>query len=192
MYTSCQIKFRVLDRCHLLDWLFWLASCSVLLYMDELERGCLFHRNTLVGVTTIGDRSSWLYPINLGPLKCTRPPSSREGVRLSVLVPLFCGCQCLVWLSLMVSVIVHSNSSIQEGFGQHFYIYGSPCSFLRDSEDVYLSRNASSRNWSTSGQCSNSSANARSMGGSSGRTKSVILVCPGLAFCQTRIGIGAT
>ena len=88
-----QIRFRVQVRCHLLDWLFWSASCSVLLYVDELERGCLFRRNTLVGVTALGDRGSWSYPFNLCPLKCTRPPSSREGVQLSVLVPLFCGCQ---------------------------------------------------------------------------------------------------
>ena len=53
---------------------------------------------------------------------------------------------------------------------------------LIDSEDVYLSPNASSRNWSTSGQFSSSSANACNIGGSSGQTKSVILVCPGLAF----------
>ena len=51
-----------------------------------------------------------------------------------------------------------------------------------DREDVYLSWNASSRKRSTSGQCSSSSANACNIGGSSGRTKSVILGCPGLAF----------
>ena len=37
---------------------FLIGLCSLLLYMDELERGCLFRRNTLVGVTTIGDRGS--------------------------------------------------------------------------------------------------------------------------------------
>ena len=100
--------------------------------MDELERGCLFRRNTLVGVTTIGDRDSCSYPINLGPLKCTRPPSSREGVRLSVLVPLFCGCQYSVQLIVIVSVIVHSNSLIQEGFGQQLYMYSSPCSIIEN------------------------------------------------------------
>ena len=149
--------------------------------MDELERGCLFCRNTLVGVTTIGDRGSCSYPINLGPLKCTRPPSSREGVRLSVLVPLFCGCQYLVQLVILVSVIVHSNSFDTRGFRST--IYGSPCSFIViDSEDFYLSRNASSKNRSISGQFSSSSANARNIGGSLGRTKSIILVCPGSAF----------
>ena len=91
--------------------------------MDELERGCLFRRNALVVVTAIGDRGSCLYPINLGPLKCTRPPSSREGVRLSVLVPLFCGCQYSVQLVVVGSEIVHSNSSIQEDFDQQFYVY---------------------------------------------------------------------
>ena len=37
---------------------FLIGLCSLLLYMDELERGCLFCRNTLVGVTTIGDRDN--------------------------------------------------------------------------------------------------------------------------------------
>ena len=154
--------------------------------MDELERGCLFRRNTLVGVTAIGDRGSCSYPINLGPLKCTRPPSSREGVRLSVLVPLFCGCQYSVSLIVIVSEIVHSNSSIQEGLSQHFiYIVRLVRSLNRQGRHFYLSRNASSRNRSTSGQFSSSSANARNIGGSSGRTKSVILGCPGLAFVPT-------
>ena len=35
-----------------------------------------------------------------------------------------------VQLIVVVSVIVHSNSLIQEGFGQQFYIYSSPCLFI--------------------------------------------------------------
>ena len=160
--------------------------------MDKLERGCLFRRNTLVGVTAIGDRGSWSYPINLGPLKCTRPPSSREGVRLSVLVPLFCGCQyLLVQLIIIVSMIVHSNSLIPRGFRSTGYIYSSPCLFFEiDShEEVYLSRNVSSRNWSISGQFSSSCTNACSIGGSPGWIKSVILSCPWPAFVPSSLAV---
>ena len=150
--------------------------------MDELERGCLFCRNTLVGVTTIGDRGSWSYPINLGPLKCTRPPSSREGVQLSILVPLFYGCQYLVQLSIIVSIglvsiviVWYKRVSVNNLYINHLVHLSID---IDSHEEIYLfSPNVSS----------SSCANAISIGGSCGWIKLVRLCLSGSAFVPSSL-----
>ena len=120
----CQIKFRVLSVViWWIDFLIGVLFCITICGWTR-ER-MLFRRDTLVGVTTIGDRGSWSYLINLGPLKCTRPPSPREGVWLSILIALFCGCQwCSVQLIVIVSISAMSIVTVwyKRGFGQQFYI----------------------------------------------------------------------
>ena len=73
---------------------------------------------------------------------------------------------------------VHSNSSIQEGFGQQ-YICNRPVHLFIDidsHEEIYLSSlKVSSRNWSNCGQLSSSCANAINIGGSCGHIRLVRL-----------------